>query len=574
MINLSTSRGWLLALCASLGGCAGGSDDSSGGECDLLTGDLVITEIMANPAGPDDGQEYFEIYNASAAAVDLAGVTLRYAKADGSGEKTHVMNEIVVEAGDYLVVGDVVPELKPNHVDYGYGNDLGAMLNGGAVLSVGCGSEIIDEVEYPSMEESRFDGVSFGVDGNVAPDHLLNDDIENFCPATAEFATGMFGSPGEANEVCNVVTPGTCSDGGTDRAVNPPVEGDLIISEFMPNPAGTDGDQEWFEVYAAREVDLNGLVAGQEAGSPKINVDAAECVTIGADEYFIFAKKDDVGINGGLPAPVDTFTFALTDAGTLFIGIGDTVLDTVAWTDAANDKASSLDPGALDPAANDNEASWCPAVDEYGDAGNFGTPGMANPACPVECGPDQCADGDGCRDIDPPTAGQVRITEVMPNPEGSEPGREWFEISALADFDLAALQIGKDGTLTAMLATAGSCGAVGNGDVVVVAHTGNDDLPAFDYPTSVGLSNSDTNSTVVGAGDVVLDTFTYACTSPCGTFTASEGKSRQLDPDGTTICLTPSTSPYTSGATTCGGTNGDPTAGNCGTPGEANPECP
>src|SRR6188508_2566383 len=90
-----------LAL-AACGGGGGGSD----GECsgNILPGDLVITEVMANPAGPDTGQEWFEIYNASSAAVDLSGLTLEYHKSDGSEQHSHVMDEIVIEPGDYVVV--------------------------------------------------------------------------------------------------------------------------------------------------------------------------------------------------------------------------------------------------------------------------------------------------------------------------------------------------------------------------------------------------------------------------------------------------------------------------------------
>src|SRR5687768_12454421 len=132
-------RSTVLAL-ISLGACAGGGDDDgTSGECSsILVGDLVITEVLANPLGEDSGQEWFEIYNASSAAIDMTGLTLRYVKTDDTGEKTHVMDEIVVEAGDYLVVGGMVQELKPDYVDYGFGNDLGSFLNAGAVLELSC----------------------------------------------------------------------------------------------------------------------------------------------------------------------------------------------------------------------------------------------------------------------------------------------------------------------------------------------------------------------------------------------------------------------------------------------------
>ena len=69
-----------LVLCA----CHGG-DPNRGGECagGIVPGDLVITEIFANPAGTDKGQEWFEIYNARDVPLDVSGLVLRSAKDDG-----------------------------------------------------------------------------------------------------------------------------------------------------------------------------------------------------------------------------------------------------------------------------------------------------------------------------------------------------------------------------------------------------------------------------------------------------------------------------------------------------------
>ena len=43
-------------------------------------------------------------------------------------------------------------------------------------------------------------------------------------------------------------------------------------------------------------------------------------------------------------------------------------------------KAASLDPTALDPAMDDTPTVWCKAQQPYG-AGDFGSPGAANPSC-------------------------------------------------------------------------------------------------------------------------------------------------------------------------------------------------
>jgi hypothetical protein len=547
----------------------GGDGGGSGGECSgtILAGDLVITEVMANPAGMDTGQEWFEIYNATSAPIDLGGLTLEYHKTDDSESGTHVMQELVVEPGDYVVVGGMAADLKPDYVDYGFGNDLGSFLNGGAVLALKCGGEVIDEATYPDAESD--DGVAFGLDGNVAPNSVANDTIDNFCPATVEFAPEMFGSPGESNEPCNLVVPGMCSQAGSMRETVPPAAGDIVISELLADAYASDTGKEWFEIYVAREVDLNGLTAGIEAGKPKVSIDSPECVTAPAQSYFLFAASDDMLLNGGMTDVDKTFNFTLkngttsTGDGFLFVGIGETVLDQITYTESTEAQSSALDPAMLDPTANDDPANWVACEAPYGDETNQGTPRQSNATCSLN---GMCRDGESFRAINPPGEGEVLITEALANPEGPEPEWEWFELTAAADFDLNGLQYGKAGVLTETVGAV-DCLPVSDGDRIVFARSllpaENGELPQADQIMGITLNNS-SGDIVVGVRDEILHTFTYG--------TASEGFSRQLDPDGVTVCRTPETEPYgPTGTTECGA---DPGQGNCGTPGAPNPACP
>ena len=560
----------LLVCSFALAACGDDGGGGSSGECSgtILPGDLVITEVMANPAGMDTGQEWFEIYNATSAAIDLGGLTLEYRKTDDSELHSHVMDEIVIEPGDYLVVGGMAAELKPDFVDYGFGNDLGAFLNGGAVLALKCGGDVIDESTYPDAESD--DGVAFGLDGNVAPNSVANDTAENFCPATVEFAAQSFGSPGESNEPCNLVVPGMCSQAGTSRETVPPAAGDIVISEFLADAKGSDTGKEWFEIYVAREIDLNGLVAGIEAGKPKLSIDSPECVTAPAQTYFLFAASDEVGLNGGMDNVDKTFNFTLkngtsptTGDGLIFVGIGESVLDQITYTESSEGQSTALDPAMLDTAANDDPANWVLCEAPYGDETNQGTPRESNATCSLQ---GMCREGDAFRAVNPPDAGDVLITEALANPEGPEPDFEWFELTATADFDLNGLEYGKAGVLTETIGAV-DCLPVSAGDHVVFARSllaeENGNLPQADQIMGITLNNT-SGDVVVGVRGEVLHTFTYG--------TAPEGFSRQLDPDGVTVCRTPETVPYgPTGTTECGDEEGQ---GNCGTPGADNPPCP
>jgi hypothetical protein len=542
--------------------CSSAEDDDGttdgGGDCSaLVTGDLVITEVMANPAGEDRGFEYFEIYNASSAQVDLDGLTLAYSLADGSNEETHEVEDLVIEPGAYLALGTADPEALPEFVDYGFANDLGTLRNAGAALALRCGDTEVDRTEYPSAEGQ--DGIASVLDGAAAPDHLANDDVANYCPATTEFAPGLFGSPGEANEPCNPVVSGTCTDGDEERPLVVPEVGDLVISEFMASPEGADDTNEWFEVYVGRTVDLNGLVAGREVGDGELLIDSAECQSVETGTYVVFARA--LAGNGGLPPVAGEFGFSLVPSGAMFVGVGDLVLDEIAWTQVTDGASTALDPAELDPEANDDEANWFACAAEYDpELGNRGTPGASNADCEGGGKKGTCMDGGTPRPIVPPTAGQILVTEALANPANPpvgdfEPEHEWFEISALASFDLNGLEIGRLGGVEQTLAAA-ECLTVKGGDRLVFAESTdageNGGLPQVDFIKDITLNNSG-GAIFVGVDGQVLHTFSYG--------NAADARSRQLDPDGVTICSTPETTPYGSEA-------------NVGTPGAANPDCP
>src|SRR5690606_24706972 len=151
-----------------------------------------------------------------------------------SAEKRYVVDGLEIEAGDYAVLGDVLPELRPAWIDHGYGNTLGSLVNGGGIVALSCGGTEIDRMAYPAAEGAN-GGATRILGGRRVPDHLADDAAANLCVSAAAsgVAAGVVGSPGEANEVCAVVVPGTCLEDGAPRPVESPQPGDLIISEIM-----------------------------------------------------------------------------------------------------------------------------------------------------------------------------------------------------------------------------------------------------------------------------------------------------------------------------------------------------
>jgi hypothetical protein len=328
-----------VVLCLALAAC--GPDDPATPRCNagLVAGDLVITEIMANPDGEDPGKEWFEVF--ARAGADLTGVRLVSSRADGSSEKAHVMTHGTAAGGDYFVLGGVLDDLRPGFVGYGYGADLGDLRNSDARLAIFCNDVLVDETTYGTIR----DGVSLQLSGDRPADFLQNDNPLNWCDSTLEFQTGNQGSPGEANSTCPQVGPQTtCLEGEQMRDVVPPQAGDLVITEILSDPTKVGDDfGEWFEVVVARDVDLNGLELGTVIGTPRHTMGAAACLHVEAGARVVFARAD--AANGGLPSADFIFNFGLSNSGgSLFLGYDGTLIDAASYPAARAGASGQVDP--------------------------------------------------------------------------------------------------------------------------------------------------------------------------------------------------------------------------------------
>lgn len=161
----------------------------------------------------------------------------------------------------------------------------------------------------------------------------------------------------------------------------------------MPNPK-VEPAQEWFEITNAGTAafDLNGLGldrANDTAAPTAIQATACESLAPGA--FALFAHSSDPATNAMLPPPDATFGFSMvntsgdvrvvdptTCSGTPITCT--TVYDSVTYATSTDGISSQVKPGFFTTTANDDPASYCPAVSTYGDGTNKGTPRAAN-AC-------------------------------------------------------------------------------------------------------------------------------------------------------------------------------------------------
>ena len=207
--------------------------ETKGAENLMPAANLVITEIMQNPAAVSDSAgEYFEIFNAGPFDVDINGWTV----SDNDVDSFVIDNggPLVIPAGGYLVLGNNADSATNGGVpvDYQYS---------GFFLSNGADEIVLTDTEGREIDRVEYDGGPAFPDPNGASMELIdvtadNNVGSNWQTALDPFGDGDLGSPGAPN--------------GT-----PPVT--VAINEFHYDNLDTDVG-EFVEVAGTVGADLTG----------------------------------------------------------------------------------------------------------------------------------------------------------------------------------------------------------------------------------------------------------------------------------------------------------------------------
>jgi hypothetical protein len=167
-------------------------------------GDVVIDELLVDPAGNDLGHEWIELANVSREPLDLSALRV----ADEATEAA--VNAGTLAAGAILVLGQSTDRAHNGDapVDLAYGTKL-SLNNGGDRVAICAG---------PCATGVALDAVAWSApwgDGYVGRAVVVEPGGER-CPAQEPYgAAGNFGSPGRPNPPC---PGGAAPDAGTGDA--------------------------------------------------------------------------------------------------------------------------------------------------------------------------------------------------------------------------------------------------------------------------------------------------------------------------------------------------------------------
>jgi hypothetical protein len=159
---------------------------------DLVAGNLLITEVMADPnAVADAAGEWFEIYNNATFPININGLIIQTASKTMTLTIDHVMQK-----GDYIVLGNTVQGISG--ALYYYGSALSLVNSSGSLQLLSNTTTVIAEMSYTSAPT----GASLSLDPSKMS-YLQAKDPTSWCTATTTFSTGDKGTPGLANTTCN-----------------------------------------------------------------------------------------------------------------------------------------------------------------------------------------------------------------------------------------------------------------------------------------------------------------------------------------------------------------------------------
>lgn len=167
---------------------------------DVEVGELVITEVLQNPAAGDSSDgEWIEVHSLATELVNLAGLVV----SDQDGNSATVDTYTPIPPGGYLVFAsgsDAATNggLSP---DWTWDGAFG-LGNGEDGVSLSFGTRVYDRVVYDNgVTFPDPDGASMQLDP-AALDATANDDGSVWCVAQTPFGDGDLGTPGLPNPAC------------------------------------------------------------------------------------------------------------------------------------------------------------------------------------------------------------------------------------------------------------------------------------------------------------------------------------------------------------------------------------
>ena len=324
----------------------------------LETGVIVINEFLANVGGSDDGLEWIELRNNDVVSVNLRDWVIEDATSSFSAEYTFPDYDLA--PGDYVVVGGEFIGFADLNLQAGdYFSFPNASSSGDGIRILDGFGAVIDTVIYgPDNSDGLLDDdglVAVSVAAMSGEDESLArmPDGSDTNDSGVDFSILLVPTPGAMNEII-IDTGGGGDTGDTAVVVDPPstFAGDVVVNEFIINPAGADDGLEWIEIVnvsgSAMDIDGWSIQAGTSSFSTKytfttVVLNAGDRLVVGGE----FVAGADINLDFSVLGETFSFGNASSNAdGVRLVDATNAAVDTVIYG-PNNDDGFRDDDGAI-----------------------------------------------------------------------------------------------------------------------------------------------------------------------------------------------------------------------------------
>jgi hypothetical protein len=232
-----------------------------------------------------------------------------------------------------------------------------------------------------------------------------NDDAQTFAPCDA-CQPGNEETP-QTDLDASIPPDDDASQGGNDATPQPdvadepppnvakPGPGDVLITEVLYDPSGTEPDEEWFEVYntTTAPMSLAGLTV-KDGGNRTATIGSG--VIVAPNAYGLFVRSKSAATAAAVPAASILYEYgagaavtsgiilANSTGGAVWLVDGTTVIAGAqygGWFSQTAPGGKSIQLHILTLDASGQKASWCLSQSSWATGSDDGTPGDASD-CP------------------------------------------------------------------------------------------------------------------------------------------------------------------------------------------------
>jgi hypothetical protein len=213
----------------------------------LTAGDIVVTEVHANPNGSPTSFEWFEIHNTSTEEIDLVNWSFR----DDGVDLWEIPATLIIDVGEYITlcrnpdqadaagVGCANRAALPSTTPWPWGSDY-QLDNGSDEIQVftSCVGEVapcssggdlqLDEVAWDNgWDFAANDGIAKGFTPDITTGlESANDSNANWCFQVGPWSGGDYGTPGRENADCDASEQDNDLDGFCEDGIDLDADGD------------------------------------------------------------------------------------------------------------------------------------------------------------------------------------------------------------------------------------------------------------------------------------------------------------------------------------------------------------